>query len=381
MLTLFLNKYPKNMYAPNAQKMLMELGGPDQSVDLEKANYKVGILVPLTGHHQSYGASVLDGIKCAAGTDNACGPFSGVELVIKDSGETPESVRLAMQDLIDQKVVAIVGPLSGELAIEAGILATGQQIPIFPITQKTGLMSQGDYIYQVGMQPNQQIEALVKSAIDRGHKSFGVFYPNNNYGDTMAKLFVEEVKKNGGRITAQAEFNRTSPDPMGEVRKLKSTIGKMAVPGQGVGFDALFIPDSFQMINTLVSGLEYNELKGMPLLGTNAWNDPGLSRSIVANFPGSFFVDMYDGTDGSKKNEEFREKFNQSFGRSPRVLEAYGYDIMTMIRMAASKGGKSGVAETIRSGLGFSGVTGLKGFKPGQETQFQSTVIKITDTE
>ncbi|MBF0105649.1 MAG: penicillin-binding protein activator [Deltaproteobacteria bacterium] len=375
----FVKRYPKNPLAPQARQILATLGAEVDTDDEGpgKGNYKVGVLLPLVGRHETYGQSVLDGVRCAAGQNNVCGDFSGIELVVSDPGETPESVRKAIQDLAAQNVVAIIGPLSGQTAVDAGLVATEQKIPIFPITQKENLMSQGNYIFQVGLQPKQQIQALVKAARDKGLKSFGVFYPDNNYGQVMADLFSEEVKAAGGKITATAQYSRRSADILAEGRKLKTSIGSVATPDVGVGFDALFIPDSYQMINVLISALEYNSITGIPLLGTNAWNDPGLSLAIADKFPGSFFVDLYDGAADTKEVKEFKEKFVAGFGRSPRVLEAYGYDVMMMIRSLSADKGEQHIKESLDGQFPFKGVTGIRGFKTGESTVIESMVLKV----
>ncbi|MCP5464491.1 MAG: penicillin-binding protein activator [Deltaproteobacteria bacterium] len=377
--TRFINQYPKNRLAPTAQKNLLALGGPDaEEVMLKKADYKVGVLLPLSGYYESYGYSVLDGVKCAAGVGGVCAGPSGIELVVRDSGNTTNEVRAAVQDLLDQNVVAIVGPLSASLAIEASVLASSKEVPIFPITQKTSLMSQGQYIFQIGMEPKQQIQQLVAAAFNKGHRSFGVFYPNTVYGQTMAELFIQEVEAADGVITAKAEYRKHSTDPFAEARKLKQTIGRMERTSSRVGFDALFIPDSFQTVNKLVPGLEFNGISGVPLLGTNAWNDPELNDSIADRFPGSFFVDLYNGYSDDRDVKEFKQMFVTGFGREPRVLEAYGYDILNMVRMAASKGSRR-IQDYFEEGRSLNGVTGIKGFRVGDAAVIEPSVLRIKE--
>jgi len=378
LLVRFVSKYPKNQYSAQAQKMLETLGADiTDGTSLKKMNFSVGVLVPLTGRHETFGLSVIDGVKCAAGINNICHEASGINLIVKDSGYAPETLRLAIDEMIQNGAVAIIGPLSSDLAIEASLTASQKQVPIFPITQKENLMAQSDFIFQVGMQPKQQIQELVKAARSRGYRSFGVFYPNTNYGKTMADLFMEEAKQNECRITGLAEYNKWSKDTYAEARKLKSSIGRVSTPDRGVGFDAIFIPDSYQNVNAIVGALEFNGLSGVALLGTNAWNDPKLSPQIAAKFPGSFFVDLYDPQATTGTVDRFNSLFTASFGRAPRVLEAYGYDIMMMIREIASDRGSDNIRNAILEGRGYNGVTGIKGFSAGQGPIIESRVMMI----
>lgn len=378
-LSYFVSKYPKHKYQMQAQKLLTDLGGEIPTEVLGKAKFKVGVLVPLTGRYQKHGQEILDGVKCAVGFEGLCGEFSGIQLIVKESGFTPFQVRQAVDELVSQGVVAIIGPLSSGLSIEAGIVATEKGVPIFPFTQKTGLMAQGGFIFQVGLQPQQQIEALVQAALNKGHKSFGVFYPDTDYGKRMAELFEEEVHKQNAKITAKASYRKRAPDPYAQVRKLKDSLGRLDPMSGGLGFDALFIPDSYTSINALVGALEFNGIRGVPLLGTTAWNDPSLKPEISEKFPGSFFVDLYDGTSNRSDVKGFREKFMQSFARYPRVLEAYGYDVMMIIRSMALKYNSRKIADALNSREGHNGVTGIRGFIPGESALVETSVVDVKD--
>jgi len=380
LLTQFVHNYPKHDFSNSAQKLLAGLGGELDNVVASNSRYKVGVILPLTGKYETYAASVLDGIRCAVGEKDLCIEHSGVQLIVRDSGFTPASTRLAVEQLAKEGVVAIIGPLSGKLSIEAGIAATENKVPIFPITQKSGVMTQGDYIFQVGFLAEKQIEAIVDEAFNKGYRTFGVFYPGSAYGRRMSELFVLAVEERGGRITASAEFNKRSPDPFAEARKLRESVGRVGTADTGVGFDALFVPASYQSVNTLVSALEFNSIKSIPLIGTNAWNDPALTLAIAKKFPGSFFVDLYDGNSSATDIGSFKDKFISSFGRSPRVLEAYGFDIMMMIRSAGGEKGSRNIKNVMTSFRRFDGVTGLKGFELGEGPVVESVVLKIKST-
>ena len=379
-LVRFIKKFPKNEYALNARKMLEEMGADDSDLSLEKAHYKVGVLVPLAGRYESFGYAVLDGVKCAAGINHTCHGNSGIQLIVKDAAYSANAINNAIHEFKRAGVVAIIGPLSSSMAIEAGITASELRIPIFPITQKSGLMTQGDYIFQVGMQPKEQIHAIFSTARSKGYRSFGVLHPNTNYGQTMAELFMEEVRLNGGRITALAEYNKWSKDVYAESRKLKKSIGRIDKPDRGIGFDAIFIPDSYQTVNAMAAALTHSGIKDVALIGTTAWNDPDLSLTLAENFPGSYFVDLYHGGSKQANVRQFNELFRHSYGRAPRVLEAYGYDIMMMIRETAADRGEGSIKKALVEGRGYQGVTGVKGFRAGDGPIIDSMIMTIKKT-
>jgi ABC-type branched-subunit amino acid transport system substrate-binding protein len=235
-------------------------------------------------------------------------------------------------------------------------------------------MNQSNYVFQFSMQAKQQMAELVSEAISRGHKRFGMFYPNISYGQTLAELFAEEVKSRGGQVIANVEYPRDTFDLFSQTRRLKDELARTA------GIDALFIPDSFKMINALVPALEYSQIKGISLLGTNAWNDAALTLTIADLFPGSFFVDFYDANSTAQAALDFKQRFTAAFGHNPRVLEAYGYDIASYIQEVASQSGSHNIKESVLNGGGYNGVTGVKGFREGEGAIIDPVVMKIRST-
>lgn len=375
LLSQLLQEYPKNPYASSSQKILATLGGPVDTTSLKQETFKVGLVLPLSDPRlSSYAQAVLDGARCAA---SSCGENTGIELIVRDSGSTPESARLAVEELDQQKVAAIVGPVSGDLAIEAGIAATERKIPIFPITQKSHIMEQGAYIFQIGMTTEQEIDTLARRAHDHGFKRLAILYPSNEYGQKMKVLFQNAVNETGGRVVLSVAYSPSSSDLFADARKLKMNMEEGGDATE-LPFDAIFIPDSFKAVNTMVGALTYNKIRGVPLLGTSAWNDPDLSPKIAVDFPGSFFVSIYDSHSDNNDAVKFKDDFLHNFGRSPRVLEAYGYDAVQMINFIAQRRGATHIYEALSEGQGFSGVTGIVGFRMGDEPIVEGKVVKIS---
>lgn len=377
-LSDFVLNYPKNPYAGSAEKLLANLGGMLASTGKKrKVHVKVGLILPLSGPLGTYGQEVISGVRCAAGTLGMCGEDSGAELIVRDAGSGPEAVNLAIQELKEQGVSAIIGPMAASLAVPAAITASGYKIPIFPITQKNGLMQQGDYVFQIGMTAEQQINRLVAFARGKGMKRFAILAPNSEYGSTFATLFINAVTTQGGEIVARVSY-APGVDATDDTNKLKQAI---PLDGNGKpGCDAVFVPDSYAQLNALIMPLESSGFGGLPLLGTNAWNDGRINLDIAAKFPGSFFVDMYSPNDSSQANQEFKGRYSQAFGSSPTILSALGYDTMQFILRASSQNGAAAIQTALAGRIGNSGVTMLRGFDVGKEPIVEPVMLKITET-
>jgi ABC-type branched-subunit amino acid transport system substrate-binding protein len=202
----------------------------------------------------------------------------------------------------------------------------------------------------------------------------------------MANLFTEALTARGGRVVAKVTYNRQSTDFFGDARRLKSDIdavssgattsGAIAESGTLKTVDAVFIPDTFNGVNAAASALEFNQLTGMPLIGTNTWNDPGLSPLIGTTFPGSFFIDLYDGQAESSEVTDFTNKYRSSFGGAPGVLTAMGYDALMMLKASVSASGTKKFKSALAS-KGYKGVTGIAGFKPGDAPILRPRIIPV----
>ena len=70
----------------------------------------------------------------------------------------PKSVGRAVQELQQENVAAIIGPL---LKVnEAGLAAQELQIPLIALTQKSDFPLQGDYLFSNFITPEMQVKTL-----------------------------------------------------------------------------------------------------------------------------------------------------------------------------------------------------------------------------
>ena len=67
-------------------------------------NYKIGVILPLTGKYAIFGKSTLHGIECAAGVFTPCESPINAELIIKDDMGLPEKAVTAVEELVNKKI-------------------------------------------------------------------------------------------------------------------------------------------------------------------------------------------------------------------------------------------------------------------------------------
>lgn len=372
-LVRFVKLFPKHEYVSSAQKMIEELGGKVVVKKISGA-LRIGVLLPLSGPTAPFGDAVLRGIKCGSAEVNGCAftnqvPGSPpIELIVRNTSGGAEEIIDHINGLIRDDVSAIIGPMTAELAQIAAQRVGSAHIPLFPITQMSG-MEGGDYIFQMGYDAAQQIRDIVTKARARGIKTFGLFYPENNYGKRMAELFRREVEVQGGKIAADASFDPQKLDLASQVRTLKLGVKRFSYSSRSAGFEALFIPDSYRMIQRLAPVLQFVTIRDIPLLGTNAWHDENFSGDVFKSFPDSFFVDVFHEAGEGELARQFVQGFQTSFAKHPNSLEALGFDAVWFVRQAARKS-RSTKPSAIKAALltmqNLDGVTAIQSFASGK---------------
>jgi len=387
-LNRFLQGYPKHEYASSAQKLLEQLGGggPVIAADEGGKEVKVGILLPLTGTQNTYSQAILWGIDCALGKKDGCvaepytldGQPQKILTVIRNSGSTPEEVNTAVDSLVAEEVSVIIGPISGALAEAAAKRAQELKVVILPITQKEGVMALGDWVFQMGYKTQAQMHDLVAEAKARGIRSVGIFYPNIGYGQEMTTQFEEAAKELGLRVLAKASYDPANADLAAQARKLKDSMKRVATTDSSAGFGALFVPDSYRILSRLPEALQFVSISGIPIIGTNAWNDS--AAMLAEGYPGSFFRDIFYAGSKDETVAGFVNAYRTSFGKAPTSLEALGFDAIRFVEQAVQNAG-SAKSDRIRAILSSAttlrGATRITGFEPGKGPIINSLTLGV----
>lgn len=378
------SKYPSSELGREAKPILAQMGYKPKREKGREGRIRVGVILPLSGKYEQFGRSTLNGMECAAGSKAGCTGLGNVELIIRDDGGSPATAIEAVQYLVGQeKVVAIVGPLSSASALAAAKKAQELGVTMISLAQKQGIPNVGSEIFRFSLTPNQQIRALLTyTTKKKGKKSIGVLYPKNNYGKVFMEKFKSMAPSYGATVTAAHSYTN-SKDVQGDVRNLKFSVSKSS-PEAPIGFNALFIPDSYMAVLNMLPQLKISGLENILLLGTNAWNDPALAQRSGGNLGDSVFLDVY--FKGAKNNrvKTFVREYQTAFGQTPTTLEAMGYDIIRFISEMASKNkirSHGDFRNALATTSGYNGVTGLRSFASNREARLRPYMLTVVGNQ
>jgi ABC-type branched-subunit amino acid transport system substrate-binding protein len=341
---------------------------------------KVGVILPLSGKYEQFGQGTLKGMNCAVGAQGGCTDNAPIQLVTRDDGGNAVDAVKAVEDLVNvEKVQIIVGPLSSTSALAAAKRAQELGVVMISLAQKEGIPEVGENIFRFSLTPNQQIKALLLYVTKkRGKNHFGVFYPNNNYGEVFMNKFKESAPSFGADVAASQAY-QDSKNISDDLRNLKFSVGKTS-PDAPIGFNAIFIPDSYQSILNIAPQLKLSGLENMLLLGTNAWNDTELANRSGGDLGDVLFLDIYFKGSKNPQVKKFVDEFQAAYGQTPTTLEAMGYDIIKFIGHVASRK-KLKNAEDVRNAIvsvsDYEGATGLRAFASNREARLHPFMLTV----
>ncbi len=374
---------------------------------------RLGLLLPMTGPYHRIGEELRDGVQLA--NREAGSPF---ELIVADTGvdygnlpiatdrggdvsESPASgllrVAYGIQQLLDQGVVAIVGPLFSSSSVVAATVAARAGVPLLvPLAQQSGLDSLGHSIFQLSTVSKTQAHLLGEYAtLVLGLEHLAIISPLSEYGWDFAREFTRVAERNGGQIAhsdwyvpnetrdfrlvfeeiRKAGFAlRPPPDTLEVVEeKLKANMFIDTIDG------IVVVVESFEDAQTIAPQVHFHRLQTQ-ILGNDAWWDPEAIRQMGPgerkNFDGVIFVSARQAE--SAPEQSFVDNFRKQFRRDPHYAAA-GYDATCLLLEGWEQGYRDPAAliEWLTTVRFYQGAWGTISLSPDVRSNNALTLLKI----
>ena len=375
---------------------------------------RLGLLLPLTGLDRRIGEELRDGVQLA--NREAGSPF---ELVIADTGidygnlpigtdrggdvsESPASgllrVAYGAQQLLDQGVVAIVGPLRSSSSVVAATVAGRAGVPLLvPLAQQSGLDSLGHSVFQLSTVPKTQARLLGEYAtLVLGLERLAIISPLSDYGWDFAREFTRIAERNGGQIAhsdwyvpsqtkdfrhvfeeiraAGFALRPPPPDTLEVVEEqLKADMFIDTIDG------VVVVVESFADAKTIAPQVHFHRLQTQ-VLGNDAWWDPEAIRQMGPgerkNFDGVIFVSARQAE--SAPAQSFVSAFRKQFRRDPHYAAA-GYDATHLLIDGWEQGYRDPTAlvKWLTAVRFYEGASGIISLSPNVRSNSALTLLKI----
>lgn len=410
-LAEFINRYPAS-----ENRILV-----DSLIDEIKKNAvfnrnTIGVLLPLSGSYEAFGQRALKGIELALGRFSSQSDHPPINIIVKDTEADPDKTVRAMEELNQNQVAAVLGPIvNSEIAARE---AQKMGIPIITLTQKDNIPEIGDKVFRNFITPKMQVQAIASFAVETlGVYRFAILYPDETYGITFMNLFWDELIELGGKVVGVEAYKPQSTDFTDPIKKLiglyydvpedlKPENGLTGSRDEGdasrssddatraaadekaqaqepqpiVDFDAIFIPDSPGKAGLIVPQLAYFDIKDVYLLGTNLWHSDSLIKIADQYVQGAIMPDGYFGESDSPIVQEFVKSFEETYQEKPDYIEAVVYDSAMILFQAVSRPDiryRNDIRDELLGLDNFPGVTGITRFDENGEAQKKMYLLRI----
>ena len=403
----FVEKYPEHPEASRALELKVELEEklkPPVKIP-EFRRYTVGCLLPLSGPYEIYGQRALRGIEIAMNEFNSDEMNPSVTVLVKDTGSDPDRVLKAVEELNNDEVPAIIGPIT--TAVAAAFAAQDRGLPIMTLTQKDDITVIGGYVFRNFITPRMQVATLVKYITNNlGLERVAILYPNEHYGKTHMNLFWDEIIAHDAKVVGVESYDPSSTDFADPIKKIVGLFYKIPEglkpepfstpegdselkpdddpeadePKPIVDFDAIFIPDAPKKAGLIIPQLVYYDIEDVYLLGTNLWHSEKLLDMAGQYAQGAIIADGFFAASESDKIKEFTARFQNAYGKQPEFIEAIAYDNAMML-FQSMKHPEIESREMLRDELlkiaGYPGITGLTSFDENGDAIKQLYLLQV----
>jgi branched-chain amino acid transport system substrate-binding protein len=299
---------------------------------LAQDTIKIPNIIELSGAGATVGANWKNGSSLAVDEINAAGGILGkkIQLEFVDTGSDPGKARAAIQRALDDKPIAIFGPIySG--SVSATLQLTNEaQVPQIIGGEAANLTAQGSkYLFRTSFGQNVSMPKIANYLRDEVKaKSLAIVYVNNDFGKGGRNAILKELESRGIKVLADLSTEAGQADFAADVIKLK-----------GANADAIFVylneeESARFLIEAKKQGLDKPLIGETTLLGQKVID---LAKDAANGVKGHVGLTVDAPIPAI---QEFGKKFETKFGYKSDHNGVKGYIAPYMIKAAAEKAGK-----------------------------------------
>ncbi|SDO03213.1 branched-chain amino acid transport system substrate-binding protein [Paenibacillus sp. yr247] len=313
---------------------------------------KIGANFELSGGVAAFGNSSMKGINLAVKEINAAGGVLGkkIEIVQADNASKPEeSTRVAQKLISNDKVVALVGPVTSTNVLAAVPVAMEKKIPLLTasgtnpkvtVDERTNKVN--DWVFRACFIDPFQGKVMADFAAKSLSAKTAVVYSDasSDYAKGLAKFFTETFTASGGKVVAAESYQQKDADFKAVLTRIKEK-----------NPDVVFIPGYYEEVGKIVKQARELGIK-VPLLGGDGWDAPQLAEIAGAEALNNTFIsNHYSADDTSPEVQQFVTAFKKEYNNEvPDAMAVLYYDGLKLIADGLKRAGSTD-AEKLKNAL------------------------------
>ena len=187
---------------------------------------KIGAILSVTGPASFLGGPEARTLEMLVEEQNKKGGVLGrkIELIVKDSGASPEKAFSFAKQLIEEdKVFAIIGPsTSGESMKIKSVAEEGKTILLSCAAAETIVNPVAKYVFKTPQKDSDAILKIFQQMKKMKVSKIGVLSSNTGFGQAGKAQIEKLAPENGIKILANEVYDKAASDLTAEVTKVKA---------------------------------------------------------------------------------------------------------------------------------------------------------------
>jgi branched-chain amino acid transport system substrate-binding protein len=342
---------------------------------------KIGAIFSVTGPASFLGAPESKTAKMLVDKINASGGVLGqkLELIIKDSGGSPEkAVSFAKQLIEEDKVLAIIGPSTSGETMQIKKLCEENQMILVSCAAADGIVNpQAKYVFKTPQKDSQAATWIYRTMKEKGITKIAVLTGNDGFGASGKKQLEDLAKMEGIEIIANEVFDKQATDLTDVLTKIKATPGVQAVVTWTV------VPAQ----SIVAKNMKQLDMK-IPLFQSHGFGNPKYAEQAGVAAEGILFPagrllvveELPDSHPQKKLLAAYKKDYEATYKENVSTFGGHAYDAVLIVTEALKKAGttdRAKVRDAIEGLQGLVGTAGIYNFSATDHTGLDLSAFEL----
>jgi len=329
----------------------------------EVETIKIGVIVAETGPASTLGATQAKTVELVQKQLDEAGPIDGkkIQLVKQDYETNDTKAVVAMDKLISEGVVAVVGATQSSTSMAIMPKAIEKKLPLFTLAP---IESDSEYVYSMAHSSINNVLPIVEYLKEKNIKKVAWVNASDGFGVLGKPAFEGLAKEYGMEIVAHEEFDATATDMTIQLTKVRQSNPEAIVvwsrtPGAGI------IARNYRAMNF-----------DIPMLQSSAAANQGFLEQVKDDNENIFVVasklnvlDQLPESEQKEMLQAFYDAYQNQFNEAPDIFAAHLLDGINLVIDAIEAGNLTSedIQNYLQNDLGrYLGVTGTFDFNVSQ---------------
>jgi branched-chain amino acid transport system substrate-binding protein len=262
-------------------------------------------------------------------------PVELIGHINKEAG--PEaSIQIAEQLIVEEKIIALIGPNRSSHAVVVGPIAQQYGTPMITTTATNpNVTNAGNFVFMASFTDSFQGAVMAQFAkSDLGTSTAAIITRSGDlYTEGISEFFARNFSKFGGEIVAHEFYEEDTSD-------FTAQLTNIAAAKPDVLFTSGFVQD-ISLITQQARAIPLQSTNGNPtiFLGADSWDSELLFDNENAEIEGSFFSGHFSPDTDEPNAQAFVNTYESVYESTPTGGVAVSYDAVKLLFEAVERAG------------------------------------------